>query len=361
MDPARPVRAATRVAITRADEARRPALTVAWVGPRPAWLQRDDAVAELVGIEFSDVAVATELVVVDRSAVGEIDGLRKSAPQSVIALDLTDEEDVELRPPELRRARAADVLLAGSRWELGEICRRLPSPLPRMAVVPRPLDLDWYAPEPVLAETKGRGRDLRRFRRFHRLAGPTVLFAGPYTASGGLDLLVEAVLRLREKMPDLRLAAIPHGPIDPRYRDRCEMRALGLGHHGIIEWDPPESEVPFWYGIAAVVCSPSREPASPEPAKRAAAAARPFVGSDLESFREHVDEGTTGNLVPVDEPAALEAALRRLLDAEDEQTRLGDAARRKAESDYSPRAAARALRHEWSSSLETRSSASRGG
>ena len=171
MDPARPVRAATRVAITRADEARRPALTVAWVGPRPAWLQRDDAVAELVGIEFSDVAVATELVVVDRSAVGEIDGLRKSAPQSVIALDLTDEEDVELRPPELRRARAADVLLAGSRWELGEICRRLPSPLPRTAVVPRPLDLDWYAPEPVLAEglqiaaderTGGRSGALRR-------------------------------------------------------------------------------------------------------------------------------------------------------------------------------------------------------
>ena len=356
------MRAATRVASTRADEAPHPALTVAWVGPRPAWLQLDDAVAELVGIEFSDaVATAPELVVVDRSAVGEIDGLRKSAPGSVIALDLTDEEDVELSPPELLGARAADVLLAGSRWELGEICRRLPSPLPRTAVVPRPLDLDWYAPEPVLAEAKGRGRDLRRFRRFHRLAGPTVLFAGPYTEAGGLDLLVETVFRLRENTPDLRLAAIPHGPIDPRYRDRCEMRALGLGHHGIIEWDPSESEIPFWYATAAVVCSPWREPASPEPAKRAAAAARPFVGSVLESFREHVDEGITGNLVPIDEPAALEAALRRLLGAEDEQTRLGEAARRKAESDYSPRAAARALRHEWTSVFETRNSVSGGG
>jgi glycosyltransferase involved in cell wall biosynthesis len=351
------------VASAKADEARRPALTVAWVGPRPEWLQRDDVVAELVGIEFSDAAVGTApaLVVVDRSAVGEIDGLRKSAPGSVIALDLTAEADVELSPPELRRARAADVLLAGSRWELGKICRRLPSPLPRTAVVPRPLDLDWYAPEAVLAEVKGRGRDLRRFRRFHRLAGPTVLFPGPYTEAGGLDLLVETVFQLRENMPDLRLAAIPHGPIDPRYRDRCEQRALGLGHHGIIEWDPPESEVPFWYATAAVVCSPSREPASPEPAKRAGAAARPFVGSDLESFREHVDEGTTGNLVPVDEPAALEAVLTRLLGAERERTRLGEAARRKAEADYSPRAAARGLRYEWTSAIESRNSASRRG
>ena len=211
----------------------------------------------------------------------------------------------------------------------------------------RPLDLDWYAPEPRLAEAKGRGRDLRRFRRFHRLAGPMVLFAGPYTEAGGLDLLVEAVFRLRERMPDLRLAAIPHGPTDPRYRDRCEMRILGLGHHGIVEWDPVDSEIPFWYATAAVVCSPVRAEASPEPAKRAAAAARPFVGSDLEPFREHVEDGATGHLVPVGDLEALESRLEALLVKEDEATRMGEAARRKAEAEYSPAAAARALRREW--------------
>lgn len=342
------------MASTRADEARRPALTVAWVGPRPAWLQLDDAVAELVGIEFSDTALAAapELVVVDRSAAGEIEGLRKSAhPGSVIALDLTEEEDVELSPQELRQARAADILLAGSRWELGEICLRLPSPLPRTAVVPRPLDLDWYAPEQRLAETKGRGRDLRRFRRFHRLAGPTILFAGPYTEAGGLDLLVEAVFRLRERTPDLRLAAIPHGSSDPRYRDRCEMRILGLGHRGIVEWSTVEPEVPFWYATATVVCSPSREPVRPEPARRAAAAARPFVGSDLEPHREHVDEGGTGRLVPLDDLDALETTLEALIVSEDEALRLGEAARRRAEKEYSAAAAARALRREWANVL----------
>jgi glycosyltransferase involved in cell wall biosynthesis len=336
------------VAITRADEARRPALTVAWVGPRPAWLQHDDAVAELVGIELSDAAAtAPELVVVDRSAVGEIDELRKSAPRSVIALDLIDEEDIELSPLELRRARAADVLLAGSRWELGEICRRLPSPLPRTAVVPRPLDLDWYAPEPMLVETKGRGRDLRRFRRFHRLAGPTILFAGPYTRAGGFDLLIEAAFQLRERVPELRLAAIPHGQIDSRYRDCCEKRILGLGHRGLVEWEPTESEIPFWYATATVVCAAFREPGSPEPTKRAAAAARPFVGSDFEPFREHLDDGATGLLLPAGDLNALEEALGAVLDSEDEATRLGEAARRKVETEYSPAAAARVLRREW--------------
>ena len=46
----------------------------------------------------------------------------------------------------------------------------------------------------------------------------TLRYQFPYTEAGGLDLLIEAVFRLRERMPDLRLAAVPHGPTDPRCR-----------------------------------------------------------------------------------------------------------------------------------------------
>jgi glycosyltransferase involved in cell wall biosynthesis len=164
-------------------------------------------------------------------------------------------------------------VLAGSGWELGELSRRLP-PGTRTAVLPRPIDLDRRAPEPRLAEAKGRGRDLCRFRRFHRLAGPVILFAGPFTEAGGLDALADAVFALRERVADLRLATIPHGRGDAHYRDRCEMRILGLGHHGIVEWTPSEDEVPFWYATAAVVCArlpvsrlaPSQRSMRPPPA-----------------------------------------------------------------------------------------------
>ena len=334
--------------------ARRLPLSVAWVGPRPVWLELDEAKVELEGVEFCGLDTAKGQVVhVTRAALEELGELRKALPRSVIVLDLTAEGDTELTGAESRHVRGSESLFAGSRWELGELIRRLSLPLPDATVVTRPLDLDWYAPEPRLAETKGRGRDLRRFRRFHRLAGPTILFAGPYTEAGGLDLLVEAVFLLRERMPDLRLAAIPHGSTDPRYRDRCEMRILGLGHHGIVEWHPVESEIPFWYATAAVVCAPSREAATPEPAKRAAAAARPFVGSDLEPHREHVDSGGTGRLVPVGDLEALETTLETLLGSEDEAASLGEAARRKAEAEYSPAAAARTLRRVWESLLRT--------
>jgi glycosyltransferase involved in cell wall biosynthesis len=337
------------------------------MGPSPAWLELEEVGAELEGIALERVSPrqpvtrAPQVVHVTRAALGELDNITKQVPDSVFVLDLTAEGDTALTQFQAQQASLADLVLAGSGWELEELLRRLPLRPKRTGVVTRPLDLDWHAPEAQLAETKGRGRDLRRFRRFHRLAAPAILFVGPYTEAGGLDLLLEAVFRLRERMPELRLAAIPHGPTDERYRDRCEQRALGLGHHGIVEWTPDESEIPFWYAIAAVVCAPAREAGSPEPAKRAAAGGRPFVGSDLEPFREHVDEGTTGFLVPAGDVGRLQGALGRLLDAEDESTRLGEAARRKAETDYSPAAAARALRQEWENLLDGVGSASHGG
>jgi glycosyltransferase involved in cell wall biosynthesis len=349
---------ATPAPDTRTDGGSRLSLRVGWVGPRPAWLELDEARAELEGVELErfgagHVTTPPRIAHITRAALGELSGIREALPESPLVLDLTGDGDAALTPLQVRQAQLADTVLAGSRWELEELGRLHGLPA-RAAVVQRPLDLDWHAPEDQLAEAKGRGRDLRRFRRFHRLAGPVVLFAGPYTEAGGLDLLLEAVFGLRERMPDLRLAAIPHGPTDPRYRDRCEMRALGLGHHGIVEWDPADSEIPFWYAIAAVVCSPAREAVSAEPTKRAAAAARPFVGSDLEPFREHVDDGTTGYLVPIGDLESLQAALESVLGAEEEATWLGDAALRRAKADYSPAAAAQGLRREWESLVDSR-------
>ena len=326
-------------------------MRVGWVGPRPAWLELDEARAELEGVELEQIDVASachrppDIAHVTRGALEELerrpggaaaeparprpDGRRRHGAHAAAARGR-----LSLRTPSSPDHAGSSASSSPPRWPARTSGRR-PSGRSTSTGTPR---------KPRLAEAKGRGRDLRRFRRFHRLAGPVVLFAGPYTEAGGLDLLLEAVFRLRERMPDLRLAAIPHGPTDPRYRDRCEMRALGLGHHGIVEWDPADSEIPFWYAIAAVVCSPAREAASAEPAKRAAAAARPFVGSDLEPFREHVDDGTTGHLVPVGDLESLQAALESVLGAEEEATRLGDAALRKAEADYSPAAAAQGLR-----------------
>ena len=194
------------------------------------------------------------------------------------------------------------------------------------------LDLGWWAPEKELL--RSRGPELKRFRRLHRLAHPTVLFVGPYTPAGGLDLVLEAVYDLRERHEGTRLAAIPLGPTDEKYLDRCEGRALGLGHHGIVEWTVDPGDVPFWYATATVVCAPWREAGPADPLHLAACAGRTFVGSDLPDFRAAASSETV-RLVPPGDRAALVAALEPLVGGLDEATRLGAQARSEAEARYS--------------------------
>jgi glycosyltransferase involved in cell wall biosynthesis len=164
------------------------------------------------------------------------------------------------------------------------------------------LDVAAFAPEEVLAET--RGRDLRLFRRFHRLAGPVVLYAGAYDRGGGLAEAVAAACRLSERIPELRLVAVPFGPIRRRYLDRCEREALRLGHRGIVERRLEERDVPLWFAVADVVCVPG-ERVDPLVLRLAAAAATPVVEGQP-GGREALDAALLA-LLP-EQPAAADAA-----------------------------------------------------
>jgi glycosyltransferase involved in cell wall biosynthesis len=344
-----------------------PRLRVDWFGPPSAWFELVETQAELRDVvvhasSHNGRVAEAEIAQLARPALRDLGKVRERLPSSAIVLDLAGDGETELSRLQARKARRTDAVLVGSHWECSKLLPRLEGSSTQTAVIPRPVDLEWFATEAQLEEAKGRGRDLRRFRRFHRLAGPMVLFAGPYTEAGGLDVLVELVFELRERIPDLRLAAIPHGAVDARYRDRCEMRMLALGHHGIVEWEPTYADVPFWYATATLVCAPARVAGSPEPAKRAAAAGRPFVATDLEPFREHVVDEVTGYLVDGRELNKLRATLEGLLTDESRAHGVGETARRKAENEYAPAVAARALRGAWEEFLLVRQGqAPRGG
>jgi glycosyltransferase involved in cell wall biosynthesis len=178
-----------------------------------------------------------------------------------------------------------------------------------------------FAPEHELLRSNG--ARLKRFKRLHRLGRPCLLFVGPYTPNGGLDVAVEAAHRLRADFADVRLTAVPAGPIDATFLDQCEMQALDLGHRGIIQWSVDADEVPFWYATASVVCAPWTDPvAVPSPAPYAAAAGRPFIGADIEPFRRAAAERPDEiSLVPPRDAAALAAAcasvFRREIEAEE--------------------------------------------
>jgi glycosyltransferase involved in cell wall biosynthesis len=82
-----------------------------------------------------------------------------------------------------------------------------------------------------------------------------------------------------------------------------------------------------------VFCLPSHREGFPRAAMEAAASGVPVVATDIRGCRQVVDDGRTGALVPVRDPAALAGALRSYADAA-VRTEHGAAARAKAAAEF---------------------------
>ncbi len=237
--------------------------------------------------------------------LGSVRDLHTRYPTAAIVVDLTGVSVRELDRSMLTLARDADVVVVASSGQAAtlEHCdQRLAG---RISIMPASIDLERFAPDAELAAT--RRVQYSRFKRYHRLAPPTVLFAGAYVPGGGLGLALDAVYLLRDDLEDIRFTSIPLGRIDRRHLDQCERRALILGHRGIVEWSvPTEDELPFWFATASVVLIAGD--AAARSALLASAAARPFVALDAVAA-ETVEAGRE----PASDPEALATAIRTLL------------------------------------------------
>ena len=322
-------------------------LEVAWLGPRPAWLAEIQASGTLDGVSLtSTVTSNTRIVHLARDVPTTAAEIRQAHPHAAIVADLGAVADSALAA-----SAVADVVLVESHADMRRACELAPALEGKVTVAPDAIDLEWHAPEEALNRLQG--AYIRRFRRLHRLAHPSLLFVGPYTPAGGLDVAIAAAYRLREQFEDVRLAAIPLGPVDRKYLDRCEMEALALGHRGIVEWTVTDEDLRCWYATATVVCCPWREPVeAPVAPALAAAAARPFVGSDLPVFRQSLRPPDAPELVPSGDVAALVAGLAPLLADLDLSSRLGASARETAEAAGSSVAAATRLAAVWKALAE---------
>jgi len=138
---------------------------------------------------------------------------------------------------------------------------------------------------------------------------PHVLFVGRLSAEKGILELVEAAR-------GLPLVVVGDGPL----RDRVP---------GALGFVAPREVGPY-YERAAVVCVSSRREGYGVVAREAMACGRAVVATRVGGLPDAIEDGVTGLLVPPRDPAALRAALERLLGDPELRARLGAAARRAA-------------------------------
>ncbi|MGQ0617755.1 MAG: glycosyltransferase, partial [Acidimicrobiia bacterium] len=167
---------------------------------------------------------------------------------------------------------------------------------------------------------------------------PHLVLLGRVHPQKGIDVLIRAMAILADRYPGLR--ATVAGDADPgRPEEGARLLALAdsLGMGGRVELvgfvDRPEDVL----AGARVYVQPSRHEALPLAILEAMAMGLPVVAADVGGVAELVRHGVNGLLVPPEDPAALAAAIDRVLTEPGLAGRLGAAARATAtEGAYSP-------------------------
>jgi glycosyltransferase involved in cell wall biosynthesis len=320
-------------------------LCVKWFGARPAWLALPaaaDALERHGVLETNgrghDLDLARRLasskpspmmVLHATSAAGPaLYALRREDTYDVVTVDLSASPSVPSRA-EARRLNEADLVLIGSVGALRETRRRYPFLAAKTAIFRTPAD---FAAQDA-AQANGEG-DL-------------VLFEGPLTPTGGLDLIVEALARLDHDSAPPALLVLERGGRKKRYLEWCQRRAADAAIPLTIS-SARDRSVEEAYASATIVCAPYRDAVASEPARRAAAAGIPIVGTEVDSLLDLVEDAATGYLVPIDDINGLADRLELLLRDADLRGAFGRAARERAEAELSPAVAVSRLVGLWS-------------
>src|SRR5206468_294312 len=149
---------------------------------------------------------------------------------------------------------------------------------------------------------------------------PLILAVGGIEPRKGSDTLMAAVAELRRSARRPVLPVVGgHSFQDYReYRERALASLPGLGlrldDDVVLLGTVPDAELPGWYAAADVLAFPSTKEGWGLAVLEAMSAGLPVVASDLPVFREYLRPGQDALMVPVDDAAALAAALGAVLD-----------------------------------------------
>jgi glycosyltransferase involved in cell wall biosynthesis len=142
----------------------------------------------------------------------------------------------------------------------------------------------------------------------------TFLLFGKIKPYKGVDVLIEAFARLPEALrarARLRVVGAPYMDLAPLLE---LARSRGVAARLTVEPGfAAEKDIPALFGPDSIAVFPYREIEASGALTLAVSHGRPVIASRIGSFAEELEDGVHGALVPPDDPAALAAAMERML------------------------------------------------
>ncbi len=198
---------------------------------------------------------------------------------------------------------------------LGEYCRARIAPALDPAAQARMVQLTPGVDDVVFHP----GADGARVRELHRLGDrPVVVCISRMVARKGQDVLVRALPRIRQSVPDAALLLVGDGP--HRAEVEREVDRLGLRQYVVFAGRVPWAQTPDYYAAGTVFCMPTRTRlAGLEPEAlgicylEAAAVGLPVVAGDSGGAPDAVLDGENGFVVDGRNADAVAARCAQLL------------------------------------------------
>lgn len=189
---------------------------------------------------------------------------------------------------------------------------------------------------------------------------PRICFVGRFERRKGPETLVRALPRVREAVPAARLALVGRDLPDPEGRstlDGLRRLAVTLGVDDALEvtqtWQTPEG-VRRHLASATVCAVPSLWESFGYTAAEASAVGRPVLASALPPLRDIVDDGTTGLLLPPEDPTAWGRALAEVLTHPETAQAMGSAGAARVRALFAPPAVAAATLEAYRAAVDRR-------
>jgi glycosyltransferase involved in cell wall biosynthesis len=165
-------------------------------------------------------------------------------------------------------------------------------------------------------------------------SAPVVLFVGNLAKSKGLKTAVDAVLRLRSSVPNIRMEILGAGDEDAVAALRNRITEAGAENEiEVVGFVADRAKMPDYYRRAAVLCSPAEhEMGVANVYIEAMACGCPIIAANTGGAPEAVTDGETGFLVSPGDVDATARALSRIIGEPAAGRRMGEAARRRVDA-----------------------------
>jgi glycosyltransferase involved in cell wall biosynthesis len=156
-------------------------------------------------------------------------------------------------------------------------------------------------------------------------------WVGRLTRDKGPDILLRAVAKVHSEFPDARFILVGEGP----YRTEIERLISELGIGDSVQLQGRRMDMPAVYASFDMMVSSSRREGLPMAILEGMASGLPWVATSVGAVPIVVRDGQTGVLVPPDNVEMLAKSLARMMRNTEERARMGIAARRLTESEFS--------------------------